>query len=358
MRKAIVLTERGRLLAGLVSTLGGPELSVTSESRVATAARRLRTERIDLVVVDLANLPAGERRQLPQLRAGGGEASVLCIVPAARPGLLRLALREGADGLLLDPFDLAEGEQAVSRLLAARSAALSGHESLDALATFLKGLAHEILNPLMSVSGILQLLRKDPAASQELKARYEAMWQGSERIHKTVRELEYFVKMKKPQRSRFDPARFVRDLVEQVKSGEPPLDVTLRGPALAPAILGDAEQLSIALRHLLRFATGSDGRGAVALELEVAPGRVELAITGAAPIKLPPTPTDLLVPYQDVHGTGRSGSLELAAAYGIFRSHKGTLDVSGAPGGGVRFFAVLPLPPELGEAEPAAIAAT
>jgi len=143
-----------------------------------------------------------------------------------------------------------------------------------------------------------------------------------------------------------------------VKSGEPPLDVTLRGPALAPAILGDAEQLSIALRHLLRFATGSDGRGAVALELEVAPGRVELAITGAAPIKLPPTPTDLLVPYQDVHGTGRSGSLELAAAYGIFRSHKGTLDVSGAPGGGVRFFAVLPLPPELGEAEPAAIAAT
>ena len=68
---------------------------------------------------------------------------------------------------------------------------------------------------------------------------------------------------------------------------------------------------------------------------------------GSTPIRLPQRPADLLVPYQDAHGTGRSGSLELAAAYGIFRSHKGTIDVAAEPSGGIRFRAVLPLPPEL-----------
>jgi signal transduction histidine kinase len=356
MRKALVLTERGRLLAGLLAAFGGEDLEVVIAATAVEAGKRLRTERIDLLVVDFAKLPADERRQVASLRASGSETSLLAIVPAERPRLLREALRADPDGLLLDPFDLAEGEQVVTKLLASRGSALSGHESLDALATFLKGLAHEILNPLMSVSGILQLLRKDAAATPELTARYEAMWQGSERIHKTVRELEYFVKTKKPQRSRFDPARFVRELEEQWKSGDAPLGksgdaplaVSVRAPATAPAVLGDAEQLATALRHLVRFAAGADGRGEVALELEVASDRIEVAIRGSSAVKLPKRPADLLIPYQDVRGTGRSGSLELAAAYGIFRSHKGTIEVTSTPGGGVRFLALLPLPPAIG----------
>jgi signal transduction histidine kinase len=354
MRKALLVSERGPLLSGLFAALGGPDLAVIAETSVAAAARRLRSERADLLLADFATLRVADRRQLPSLRANGGEARLLAVVPEDRPRLLREALRCAPDGVLLDPFDLAEGEQLVARLLAARPTTLAGHDSLDALATFLKGLAHEILNPLMSISGILQLLRKEPQAAAELKARYEAMWKGAERIHKTVRELEYFVRMRKPQRTRFDPAAFARDLVETWKTGEAPLQASLQAPESAPLVFGDPEQLSTALRHLVRFAAGADGRGAVSLELRVGPERVELEIRGGAAVKLPPRPADLMAPYQDVHGTGRSGSLELAAAYGIFRSHRGTIDVTATDEGGVRFLCALPLPPELhGDVDPA-----
>jgi len=347
MRKALVVSERGRLLASFVGALAGPRLSVAVEPTLSAAGRRVRAEPFDLLIVDLAAQPAGELGRLDGLRDPASDVRLLLIVPADRPARVRLALRAGADGILLDPFELAAGEQLFSRLFAEPPRAASGHESLDALATFLRGLAHEILNPLMNVSGILQLLRKDPAATPEIQARYEAMWQGAERIHKTIRELEHFVKAKKPQRARFDPARFLRERIEKWAGDSPPLAVNLSAPERAAALLGDPEQLALALLHLVRFAAGADGKGAVGMELvDAAPG-VEITVTGRAAVNLPARPADLFIPYQDARGTGRSGSLELASAYGIFRAHQGSIAVAGAPDGGVRFVARLPRRSEL-----------
>src|SRR5882672_1892288 len=102
MRKALVVTERGRLLAGLLAALGGPELSVAPESTLAAAAQKLRTERIDLLFVDVAGLAAGDRPLATSLRSITGEAKLVMIVPADRPRLLRTALQSAPDGLLLD----------------------------------------------------------------------------------------------------------------------------------------------------------------------------------------------------------------------------------------------------------------
>ncbi len=345
MRRAVVVSERGRLLCGLLAALAGRELALLVEPTLADAAARLRREPIDLLVVDLAELADAERAQVASLRVIAGRARLLLVVPAERPRLLRAALRAEPDALLLDPFDLAQGAEAVARLLAARPDELWGGERdvpIEALATFLKGLSHEVLNPLMGVSGILQLLRNELGTSPELKARYESMWQCSERIHATLHELEQFVRLRKPQRARIEPAPFLRGLVERWKSGEPPLKISATIQDAIPAILGDAELLAGALRNLVRFAAGADGKGAVALSLEAAAAALEIEVTGSAAVRMPTRPTDLLLPYHDALGSGRPGSLALAAAHGIVRSHRGSLAVEGLPGGGVRFRLSLP----------------
>jgi signal transduction histidine kinase len=346
MRKAVVVTERGRLLAGLLRTLSGRELELVLESSLVAGARRRATERADLLLVDIGALADAERAQLPALRLLAGEdCAVVVVVPADRPRLMREALRAAPDGILLDPFDLADGARLLSRLAAARAATPVGQETLDGLATFLKGLAHEVNNPLMGVSGILQLLRKDPSAPPELLARYEAMWQGAERIQQIVRDLEHFVRTRKPQRASLDLVRLLREQSEKWKSGKPPLLVSATLPEHAPSLLGDGEQLAAALRALARFAAGSEGTGAIAVTLLPADDRLEVEIMGSAPLKLPTRPHDLLIPYQDAFGTGRSGSLDLASAWGIVRGHHGSLDVDAAPSGGVRFRVLLPAAP-------------
>jgi signal transduction histidine kinase len=170
------------------------------------------------------------------------------------------------------------------------------------------------------------------------------MIQAVDRIQKVLRELEYFVRAKKPQRRLVDSARLVRDVAERLAHAEPPLSVTFDAPEPAPSNLVDLEQMTLALRHLSAFAAGRDQRGPVELRLKTPRGHVEIEILGSAAVALGERPEQLLVPYQDVHASGRSGSLELSAAHGIVRSHKGTLEVEAPAEGGVRFRVTLPLP--------------
>lgn len=344
MRKALVVSPRGKLIEGLLGVVGGPELDVEVRVDLLSALADVRRTRPPLVVLDVATFGPTDRGLLPSVRTQSPRSALLAIVPANDPTLIRDATRAGVHGLLLDPFDLAEAQAVVQRLLESTAARSGEQESIDQLATFLKGLAHEILNPLTSISGILQILIHEGGASDERVARYRTMFQSVDRIQKVLRELEYFVRARKPQRRLLDPARLVREIADRLRSGDPPFAVTADAPDFAPAVLVDQEQITLALRHLCAFAAGRDGRAPVEMRLRALAGRIELDIRGTPVAPLGDRPEQLLVPYHDAHASGRSGNLELSAAYGIIRSHKGSLDVEGHGEGGVRFRVGLPLP--------------
>jgi len=356
MRKAIVVSQRGKLLKGLLAVVGDPELDIEVRPDLLSALGDLRRLRPQLIVLDCVTFDATDRGLLPSVRSQSPRTAILAVVPALDSALVREATRAGAHALVLDPFDLAETKAVVERLLAGTSARGSEQESIDQLATFLKGLAHEILNPLTSISGILQILMHEGGPADERAPRYRTMFQAVDRIQKVLRELEYFVRARKPQRRMVDSAKFAREVAERLRRAEPPLAVTLDAPESAPMILVDQEQMTLALRHLSSFAAGRDQRGPVELRLKTPVGHVEFEVRGTTPVALGDRPEQLLVPYQDVHASGRSGNLELSAAHGIVRSHKGTLEVEAPNDGGVRFRVILPLPQGAGseDATPAA----
>jgi signal transduction histidine kinase len=358
MRKALVVSQRGKLLKGLLAVVGDAELDIEVRPDLLSALGDLRRLRPQLVVLDCVTFDATDRGLLPSVRSQSPRTAILAVVPALDSALVREATRAGAHALVLDPFDLEETKAVVERLLAGSAGRASETESIDQLATFLKGLAHEILNPLTSISGILQILMHEGGPSDERAPRYRTMFQAVDRIQKVLRELEYFVRARKPQRRMADAAKLLRDVAERLLRAEPPLAITLEAPESAPAILVDHEQMALALRHLCVFAAGRDQRGAVELSLKTPGDRVEIEVHGGSAVALGERPEQLLVPYQDVHSSGRSGNLELSAAHGIVRSHKGTLDVEVPADGGVRFRVTLPLPQAAGGedvARPAAV---
>jgi hypothetical protein len=169
-------------------------------------------------------------------------------------------MRAHVHGVLLDPFDLAETKSVIDRLLETAHARGGEQESIDQLAVFLKGLAHEILNPLTSISGILQVLTQEEGEPKERAGRYKTMLQSVERIQKVLRELEYFVRARKPQRRRVDPAKVARGVADRLRGADPPLTVTLDAPETAPTILAD-RQLALARTSApAAVATGRTGR--------------------------------------------------------------------------------------------------
>jgi signal transduction histidine kinase len=354
MRIALVVSQRGKLLKSLLSVIGDPELEVEVRPDLLSAMAELRRSSPVLLVLDLATIDARERGLLPSLRALSPRSALLAVVPSAVPELIREAMRAHVHGVLLDPFDLAETKSVVDRLLETTHARGGEQESIDQLAVFLKGLAHEILNPLTSISGILQVLTQEEGDPKERAGRYKTMLQSVERIQKVLRELEYFVRARKPQRRRVDPVKVARGVADRLRAADPPLTVTLDAPESAPPILADPEQLALALRHLASFSAGRNQDGPVEIRVRPSPSRVEFEVSGIVAVPMGDRPEQLLVPYQDVHASGRSGNLELSAAHGIVRSHKGTLDVSVPAGGGIRFRVSLPLPQAAaGEDEPA-----
>src|SRR5262249_2163450 len=296
MRNALVVSQRGKLLKSLLGVIGDPELEVEVRPDLVSALPELRRSQPALMILDLATIDARERGLLPTLRSQSPRTALLAVVPAVVPELIREAMRAHVHGVLLDPFDLAETKAVIDRLLETTQARAGGQESIDQLAVFLKGLAHEILNPLTSISGLLQVLTQEEGDAKERAGRYRTMLQSVERIQKVLRELEYFVRSRKPRRRRLDPAKLVRGVADRLRQSEPRLAVTLDAPDTAPAILADPEQIGLALRHLAVFAAGKNGDGPVELRLKPLPDRVEIDVAGIVAVPMGDRPEQLLVP--------------------------------------------------------------
>jgi K+-sensing histidine kinase KdpD len=359
MPRALVVTSRDRLLRGLVATLLGPDADVTAEPSLAGLLERRRDGALDLLVVDLATLSESDRRAWLQTRDAPPAAAVAAVVPTERPGLLRLAQRAGAEALLLDPFDLQECELALRRLLARHAPPPRATPSLDALATFLRGLSHRVLNPLGSVTGLLQLQLGDANATAEVKARSETMMREARRVVAVVHQLESFAQEARLQPRRCRLVDLLREVVDGWRRRTPPLAATLDVAESSLEVRVDRRRLDEALESLVRYAgrtdpmagAEADVSGAVVVEARVHDGRAVVAVEGSAPVKLPSDPDLLFVPFQPEAGSRSPGDGALASAWGTLRAHAGSLVVEPTRTGGVRFVATLPAAPPRGAGE-------
>jgi signal transduction histidine kinase len=317
--------------------------------RLAPVLLQRGSARADLLIVDLVGLPQEDLDLLPDL-VGRGPPLRVAVLKEGDIQSLRSALRAEVHGLLLDPFDLTQVQSTLTRLLDTGRAGPRETASLDALAIFLKGISHEVLNPLTSISGLLQLLRLEqsqlqPAPEtgspeQERGKRYQTMLENVERIQGILHELEHFVRSRKPSRQVLDPRQLLQDVAKALQEGHPPthFQVVADGEG---AVLGDAEQLKVALLHLVRYAAGTTSTSPVSARIASNETDVEIDLLGSTALPLPVEPSELFYPYHETPG-GPTGSLQLSAAFGILRGHQGSVQAETGPHGELRFLVRLP----------------
>ena len=264
----------------------------------------------------------------------------------------RLQVGSGEFGRLARALNsMAEGLQHKKRELQRAYAEVEQERKLSAVGRLAAGVAHEVNNPLATISTYAQMLlrRRDlpPDAVRDLATVIEEV----RRIQGKLRNLLDLSRLQSPVRTEVDPNGLVGEVVDLARHEAAARGVTVRTDLdpRVPVMSIDRSGMKQVLWNLLGNALdaqGSGGRVDVRTAFEengAGPGWVSLEVEDRGP----GVPEELLPkifePFFTTKEVGQGTGLGLAVSYRIVRSHGGRIEVENLDGRGCRFRVFLPV---------------
>jgi two-component system, NtrC family, sensor histidine kinase PilS len=217
---------------------------------------------------------------------------------------------------------------------------------LAAVGEMAAGIAHEIRNPLASMSGSIQILRQELPLSAEQEQLMDIVLRESERLNATIRSFLAYARPMHFQIARFDVRRALNDAALLLRNSaevceEHQIEVDVPAHELwYEADEGQIKQIvwNLATNGLRAMPQG--GRLRLVGALEPQSDGVVLAVEDEG-MGIPPEELDSL--FQPFHGRFAKGSgLGLAIVHRIVSDYNGEIQVSSHAGRGTRVSVRLP----------------
>ncbi|HEX5581814.1 MAG TPA: ATP-binding protein [Gemmatimonadaceae bacterium] len=289
-------------------------------------------------------LPDDRAALADALAAGFRDRPARVDVRVPREGGLRqveIALRRLPDSepstVLLIGRDITHEKVMQARLLEA--------ERLAAVGELVAGVAHEVNNPLSSISAFAQLLMRDGDLSEEQRESVEVVHSEALRASQVVKDLLAFARRSEPRREPVDLGQAVERALRlrgyQLSTRH--VRTVLELDPELPPVLADMRQLQQVVLNLVTNALQAmpDG-GTLTLVTRRRGEQVELEIadtgTGIAEDARP----HIFEPFFTTKGEGEGTGLGLSVSYGIVAAHGGSLDLVSTGPEGTRFLVTLP----------------
>jgi two-component system sensor histidine kinase PilS (NtrC family) len=219
-------------------------------------------------------------------------------------------------------------------------------QRLAAVGEMAAGIAHEIRNPLASMSGSIQILRQELPLSSEQEQLMDIVLRESERLNTTIRSFLAYARPQRFQIERFDVRRALNDTAlllrnsAEVQEGH---EILVDVPATELWYEADEGQIkqivwNLATNGLRAMPEG--GRLQLTGAFEPASDGVVLTVCDEG-IGIPTEELDTL--FQPFHGTFAKGSgLGLAIVHRIVNDYNGEIHVSSRPDAGTTVSVRLP----------------
>jgi len=217
-------------------------------------------------------------------------------------------------------------------------------EKMAAIGEMAAGLAHEIRNPLASISGSIQILDRQLPLEGDRRQLMGIVLSEARRLDDTVRDFLDFARPREIRARTVDVAELARETVLLLSHSEqvcPDHVLTAPPRGMSASVHADADQLRQVLWNLCTNALKAmpDG-GRLAVEVARAGTEASLCVsdTGVGMSK-----EMLARVFEPLAGEFPGGSgLGMAIVYRIVRDHGGRIRIDSAPGAGTRVEVRLP----------------
>jgi PAS domain S-box-containing protein len=231
-----------------------------------------------------------------------------------------------------------------------KEAQLRRAESLASLTTLAAGVAHEIKNPLGSLSIHIQLIRKALMGKDEVETAFLERHLGVvdeeiERLNKIVVDFLFAVRPMDVQLRESDPGELVAGIAEFIKpeAERAGVMIDLRLGDNLPRVALDARLMKQAVLNLVKNALAAmPGGGKLRLSADRVDEEVRISVEDSG---IGISEEDLPKIFEPYFTTKENGTgLGLTITFKIVREHDGEISVASHPGQGSTFVISLPVP--------------
>jgi len=218
-------------------------------------------------------------------------------------------------------------------------------EKLAAMGTLAAGVAHEVNNPLASISSLVQMMRSQEGHSPETREKLNMISDQIQRITQVTKDMTNFARSRPAARTEVNVNEMLRTALRLASFDKAFQDLDIEehlDEKLSP-VFADEDQLQQVFLNLFlnaRDAMADGGRLAIRTSEDNGEIRVEVADNGTGIAES--NKTLIFDPFFTTKTAGKGTGLGLAVCYGIITAHGGRIEVEDNQPSGATFKVVLP----------------
>lgn len=218
-------------------------------------------------------------------------------------------------------------------------------EKMVAIGQIASGIAHEVGNPLSSISSIVQMLKRR-GSSEPMREQLNLIETHIQRISGTVRQVVHLARPRPARWEQLDVGTTLEEAIELISFDRRArnVEIDLQLPKPLPTtygLHGELQQVFINLALNALDAMPDGGKLSVRAKRREASILVSFRDTGCGISE--EVGRRMFEPFFTTKGPGQGTGLGLAVSYGIIQKHGGAIDYDSVPEEGTTFTIRLPL---------------
>jgi signal transduction histidine kinase len=250
-------------------------------------------------------------------------------------------------GLLADSFNEMSRKMALDiESLKRMNEQLVRTDKLAAMGTLAAGVAHEVNNPLASISSLIQMMRSQNGGHNDTREKLDLILSQIQRITQVTKDLTDFARARPAARRSVNINALIESSLRLAGFDKTfqKLEIARGMDPKLPETLADGDQLQqVFLNMFLNARDAMPEGGVLSISTLSSAENITISIADSGTGIDTETVKHIFDPFFTTKLTGRGTGLGLAVCYGIVTAHGGRIEVEGNNGHGTKFVVVLPV---------------